>query len=138
MKFRILALGLAAVLGFGAVAATGAAPKKVKSKVTIKFDPGTSSDPSDPYANSRFHGKVSSKKKKKKCRKGRMVKVIEVDQGPIGHDKTNNKGKYSVRGGGALGPDEYDEFHSFYAKVKKKKKGNVLCKGAKSAIIVAP
>ena len=136
MKFRGLALGLVAVLGFGAVAATGAPPKKVKSRVTIHFAPGTSSDPSDPYANSRFFGKVSSKKKK--CKRRRTVKVIEIGQGPIGSDKTNRRGRYSVRGGGALGPDEYDEFDSFYAKVKKKRKGNVLCKGARSAIVVAP
>jgi hypothetical protein len=104
--------------------------------VTIKFDPGGSSDPYDPYAESRFHGKVGSKKKK--CRKGRTVKVIEVGEGPIGSDKTNKDGKYSVPGGGALGPGDYDEPHSFKAKVKKKKKGKFICKAAVSDTIQVP
>ena len=136
MKLKIVALALIAALGFGVVAATAAKPKKVKSSVTINFKPGNSGNPADPYAESSFKGKVKSKKKK--CRKGRTVVVKEVGEGKVGQDKTNKKGKYSVPGGGALGPGEYDEPGQFFAKAKKKKKGNTICKAAKSRRITAP
>lgn len=135
MKFKIVALALVAALGLGTIAAVAAKPKKVKSTVTIRFDPGQQSNPND-YSNSSFKGKVGSKKKK--CRKGRSVTVKEVGVGNVGTDKTDKKGKYRVPAGHVMEPDEYSEFSTFYAVAKKKRKGNTICKKAKSPIIVAP
>ena len=135
---RIVALALVAVLGFGVIGATAAKPKKVSSKVTIAFDQGNSSDPYDPYAQSSFKGRVKSKKRKKKCRKGRSVIVKEIGAGKVGVARTNRKGKYVVSADDVLEPGEYEEFSTFYARVKKKRKGNTICKKAKSPIIVAP
>jgi hypothetical protein len=135
---RIVALALVAALGFGVVGATAAKPKKVSSKVTIAFDPQNSSDPYDPYAESSFEGRVTTNKRKKKCKKGRRVTVKEIGAGKVGRAKTGKKGKYDVSAGDVLEPGEYEEFSSFYAQVKRKRKGNTICKKAKSPIIVAP
>ena len=133
---RIVAFALIAALGFGVIGATAAKPKKVSSKVTIAFDPQKSSDPYDPYAQSSFEGRVKSKKRK--CKKGRRVTVKEIGAGKVGTAKTGRKGKYDVSAGDVLEPGEYEEFSTFYAQVKKKRKGKAICKKAKSRIIVAP
>jgi hypothetical protein len=136
MTLRIVAFALVAVLGFGVIGATAAKPKKVSSKVTIAFYPGSSSDPYDPYAQSSFEGRVKSKKKR--CKKGRRVVVKEIGAGKVGTAKTHRKGKYDVFAGDVLEPGEYEEFSTFYAQVKKRRKGKTICKKAKSRIIVAP
>ena len=138
MTVRITAVALVAALGFGVIGATAAKPKKVSSKVTVAFDPGNSSDPYDPYAQSSFEGRVKSKNRKKKCKRGRTVTVKEIGAGKVGTAKTDRKGKYDVSAGDVLEPGEYEEFSTFYAQVKKKRKGKTICKKAKSRIIVAP
>jgi hypothetical protein len=135
---RIAALALVAALGVGVVGAAAAKPKKVSSRVTIAFEPGNSSDPYDPYAQSSFKGRVTTSKRRKKCKKGRRVTVKEIGSGKVGTAKTGRKGKYDVPAGDVLEPGEYEEFSSFYAQVKGKRKGNTICKKAKSPIIVAP
>jgi hypothetical protein len=131
MKLKIVGLALIGVLGLGGLVAYGADPVKVKSKVTISYAAATNT----------FNGKVKPKNatpsQKRKCRKGRTVIVKRVGVGTVGQDKTNRQGRYTVPGG-AFVPDEYEEPGQFFAKAKKKRKGNVICKKARSRTITAP
>jgi hypothetical protein len=138
-KLSALVLTLIAVLAVGGIVANAAKKEKVKSKVTLKFTPGGSGDPYDPYyyEEATFRGKVSakgkaSKKAKKKCKKGRTVVIRQVGGGKFGQDKTNKKGKYSLSAS-----DAYNAPGNYKAKVKKKKKGKIVCKAAKSKTVEA-
>ena len=135
MRLKVLALALIATLGFGVVGATAAKPKKVKSTVNIKFDPGTSSDPADPYANSSFFGKVRSSRDK--CERGRTVVVRELNAAKVGQDRTDQDGGYTVPDGEAFENGPYAEPSRFYAFVKQKRKGKTICKAARSKRITA-
>ena len=138
-KLSALVFALVAMLTVGGIVANAAKKEKVKSKVTLKFTPGQSGDPYDPYyyEEATFGGKVStkgdaSKKAKKKCKKGRTVVISQVGGGKFGQDKTNKKGKYSLSAS-----DAYNSPGNYKAKVKKKKKGKIVCKSATSETVEA-
>jgi hypothetical protein len=138
-KLSALVLALIAMLTVGGIVANAAEKEKVKSKVTLKFKQGPLTDPyAEPYYEEAvFKGKVStkgkaSKKAKKKCKKGRTVVIKQVGGGKFGQDKTNKKGKYSLSAS-----DAYNAPGDYVAKVKKKKKGKIVCKAAKSKPVQA-
>ncbi len=125
-RLSLIALALVACLAIGSASLAVAGPglTKVKTKVTLAY---TSVGP-PPYGQSNFHGKVKSKKRV--CRKGRKVRVKNVDTGTIfGKAKTNKKGRYFISAGSGAPKGTY------VAKVKKKKlkKKGIVCKKAKSA-----
>jgi hypothetical protein len=135
-KLTVLVAALVATLAFGAIAATAAQNKvTVKSKITLKYKPGEYGDPPDfGYPEAVFKGKVGvkggkniSSKAKKKCKKKRTVVVKQVGGGRFGTTKTDKTGRYSLDASGA-----YTQPGDYVAKAKKKKKGKVLCKKAKS------
>lgn len=85
----IAGLALLNPLLFAGSAEAAKPPKKVASKVTF-----TGLDASN-VDHVKISGKVKSSKKA--CRKGRTVKLRQVDQGlSAGKDKTNTKGKWTV------------------------------------------
>jgi glutamate synthase domain-containing protein 2 len=135
-KLTVLVVALVATLAFGAIAATAAQDKvTVKSKVTLKYKAGEYGEPPYyGYPEAVFKGKVGvkggkniSSKAKKKCKKKRTVVVKQVGGGKFGTTKTDKTGRYSLDAS-----DAYTEPGDYVAKAKKKKKGKVLCKKAKS------
>jgi hypothetical protein len=139
-KLTVLVVALVATLAFGAIAATAAQDKvKVKSKITLKYKAGEYGDPPYyGYPEAVFKGKVGvkggkniSSKAKKKCKKKRTVVVKQVGGDKFGKTKTNKTGRYSLDASDA-------ESGQYVAKVKKKVKGNIVCKKAKSKKVTVP
>jgi uncharacterized membrane protein len=128
------ALALCAVLAVGTLAdaATKKKPKKVETRAGIAYAPGVD-DPYDPYdqaySKATFSGKVkvdAQGKAKKKCLKGRTVKIRG-----IGRDRTNRRGRYSISAGSADAPPR-----NYRAVVKTKQRGKKLvCKRGRSGRI---
>jgi hypothetical protein len=112
----LLVVALVATCAFAAVAATagkGHKPSPVKTDVTVKFTLGTSTSPYyDPYAESKFHGKVSSKHG---CKEKRKVLIKKQGGGTIGSDKSDAKGFYEV----PVGTD-FEAGKNYFASVKKR------------------
>ncbi|MEO7197215.1 MAG: hypothetical protein ABIZ50_01950 [Solirubrobacterales bacterium] len=94
--------------------------------------PGTTT-PGKTNDDASFKGAVSSKKKL--CKKGRKVKVKNVDTGQtFGEKKTDKAGNYGIAAGAGAAKGTY------IAKVKKKVKtkkngGKIVCKKAKSKTV---
>jgi hypothetical protein len=134
-KLTVLVVALVATLALGAIAATAAQNKvTVKSKITLKYKAGEYGEPPYyGYPEAVFKGKVGVKgkkvstKAKKKCKKKRTVVVKQVGGGKFGTTKTDKTGRYSLDAS-----DAYTQPGDYVAKAKKKKKGKVLCKKAKS------
>jgi hypothetical protein len=79
------------------------------------------------YKKNTFKGKVTSDNNRR-CRQGRTVKVKQKGKkGSVGRAVTNQKGKWKVREPGADG--------RYFAKVSRRKVGNIVCKAAKSRTI---
>lgn len=79
------------------------------------------------YKKNKFKGKVTSDNNSR-CRKGRTVKVKQKGKkGSVGRSRTNRKGKWKVRDRNADG--------RYFAKVTKRRVGNIVCKAAKSRTI---
>lgn len=132
-KFTLITLALAATLAFGGFVANAATKKTFGTGLSIRYSSGSSTDPSDPFANARFTGKVRSDKKQ--CKKRRAVEITERGIGKIGKTRSAKDGSYTVKTPG-FGPGRY------YAKAKKKtiKKKNkrIVCKTGKSPTITVP
>ena len=78
------------------------------------------------YKKNRFKGKVTSDHNR--CKKARAVKVKKKGKKrPVGRSVTNRKGKWKV--------PEPDANGRYFAKVSKRKVGNIVCKAAKSRTI---
>lgn len=128
----LLIAALVATCAFGAVAAVAGPPTKVPTDVSIKFTKGAGGT-YDPYAESKFHGKVRSKHG---CKAKRKVLIKKQGGGTVGSDKTNAKGFYeaSVSSGFTAG--------NYFARVRKrtvKDDGETFkCKKGVSKTISAP
>lgn len=128
-KTRIIVFALVSVLAFGgATMAVAGKKKKIASTISAKYDPGTSSDPYDPYANAKFKGKVGSKQKS--CIKKRKVVAKSKATGElVGSDTTSKKGKFEIDASGV-------DNGKYKLTAKKKKKGNKVCKSASATVKV--
>jgi hypothetical protein len=122
-----VALVLATLLMLGATAATanaGKGPKKVDSNITLKFDNG---DLPKRLTVAAFKGRVGSKVDR--CERGRRVEITYKPQGggsePYGETNTDGMGRYEISAA-QTPPGRY------VAEVLRQKKGNTVCKGAKS------
>ncbi len=103
----VLVAAIAAVVGFGAVAAVAKETINVKTSVTFKYHPN---DPSYPLEGGSFSGSV---KAKEGCQGGRKVVVYDPSK-EIGSDTSNARGRYKIKFiAEAGGP-------SFHAKAKEK------------------
>jgi hypothetical protein len=143
-KLTVLVIALVTTVAFGGIAATAKPNKiKVKSKITLRYDQGQYTGSPDYYGNAEFKGKVSvkvknlsgkqKKKAKKKCKRKRTVVVKQVGGGKFGNTKTDKTGRYSLNAGGA-----YNQPGDYVAVAKKKKKGQFVCKKAKSKPVTVP
>src|SRR5690606_13597228 len=91
-----------------------AAPKKkvrVSATVTLAFKAGHGNDPSDPYANSRFTGRVKPKGKrparaKRICRANRTV-VLRSGSKRLAKTKTKRNGRFAIPAGEIIPNDPY-------------------------------
>jgi hypothetical protein len=138
----VAAFTLAAVGGIAGAAPDKDNTKKVESKVTLKFDPGNSTDPYDPYADAMFFGKVKalnvSGSDEKKCENNRTVRIKRLQPGEdptFGTATTDKDGKYSLPASEA-----YQEGGQYRAKVERRKrnKANLNCLPDRSDPITVP
>jgi len=140
-RFKALAIALVAVLAVAGVAT--AAPKKAKkvpATVTLAFKAGSSGNPEDPYANSRFAGKVKPKgpsKAKRVCRANRKV-VLRAGRKRVGQAKTQANGRFAIPARKIVPADPYAPPRRYKAVVSAKKKGKFVCKRASSRAVIAP
>jgi hypothetical protein len=127
---RVLIYATVAILVVGAVGGGIATAHKKKFKTTVTI---TWHENDGLYEEGdTFDGDVGSKRKK--CRKGRTVKLFRVqDNRLIGTDTTNGSGHYEVTVGGEAAQGDY------FAKAKKKAIKNPnhkhICKKGKSQTI---
>ena len=150
-KSLILVAVLIAALALGAVAATakhkGKATANARTAVTLGYVNNSTDPIYDPYSPSMFRGKVSAHRKikintkrmrgsskrkarklikrqvRKKCMRGRTVRVIEAQGTVAGSSKTSRRGNYSVAVEQNLLPGTYTATTSqkrFRTKVKFK------------------
>jgi hypothetical protein len=119
---KLSSLLIAALVATCALAAFALAskPHHVKTDVTIKFTNTTAPGGGEyfnPYAEAKFHGKVSAKHD---CNEKRKVLIKKQGGGTIGSDKTDDKGFYEV------GVASNFEAGNYFATVKKRtvKKGH--------------
>jgi hypothetical protein len=132
-KLAIVAVAaLVALLAMGSVTAiAGKKVIKVKTTVSISFNPGSGVY----YEQAYFKGKVKAKKRGA-CKKKRKVKIVNKDDGDVvGKAVSKNNGNYTAGVDNSFVPGD-----RYFAKVKnnviKKKKKKIVCKKAKSNAIL--
>jgi hypothetical protein len=126
-------VALVALLAVGSVTAVAGKKKviKVKTTVSISFNPGSG----DYYEQASFNGRVKAKKRGV-CKKKRKVKIVNKDDGDVvGKAVSKNNGNYKTGVDNSFVPGD-----RYYAKVKRavieKKKKKIVCKKAKSNAIL--
>lgn len=135
-KLKILAVALVSVLALSAVTMAVAKndTKKWKTTVSAKYNPGSSSDPYNPYKNAKFKGDVNSKKGK--CYKRRKVKALTKQGVKIGSDLTNKHGSFKIKASGYSSGKYTIKVPKYKFKGNGSKKYNKVCKSAKATVKV--
>jgi hypothetical protein len=106
----ILAVSVASV----AIAATAAESKRVETRVSLELGPEIG------------HFSATVHAKREVCVRHRKVRVLRTQShNPVGSDRANGRGRYSLRTGEVSG--------SWFAKVKPKTIAGTFCKGDRSA-----
>lgn len=115
-----------AALGFGAIGSAAKPATKVKTKLTIKFTPGT--DPYIPDDRGAFSGRVRAKKG---CARGRKIVVRSVRDGrTVARGRSNRRGRYRAPARSEITRGRYQAF----AKQKTLRRGGkrIVCRAGKS------